>query len=286
MSETFSPEGLLSQWLQRQTSAEAFQWLQEQRQKIETGNTRALFLSFGMVPRKIGKSDLSLTEEDLQNADQARSRWNPKLWTVDQAGRALLVLSIPQEDEKAFLDSLDKLFQAGDVGELVALYQMLPILPRPELHVKRAAEGIRTNIRTVFCAVAHGNPYPQEYLDDVAWNQMVLKALFVETTLDPILGLDERANEKLMTMLVDYAHERWSASRTVSPELWRCVGPFADERALSDMQRVLQDGTEAEKRAATLALMNCPDSSAKEILADAPDLVRQAEAGEFNWSNL
>ena len=45
---------------------------------------------------------------------------------------------------------------------------------------------------------------------------MVLKALFVESTLHPIQGLDARANEALAHMLCDYAHERWAAGRPVS----------------------------------------------------------------------
>ena len=82
-------------------------------------------------------------------------------------------------------------------------------------------------MRVVFEAVAHRNPYPAEHFAEPAWNQLVLKALFVGSPLDPIVGLDARRNPTLARMLCDYAHERWAASRPVSPELWRCVGPFA-----------------------------------------------------------
>lgn len=67
---------------------------------------------------------------------------------------------------------------------------------------------------------------------------MVLKALFIDTTLHPIVGPDERANSKLATLLCDYAHERWAAGRAVTPELWRCVGPHATTDALlKDLHR-------------------------------------------------
>ncbi len=97
-------------------------------------------------------------------------------------------------------------------------------------------------------------PHPDHEKNRVAWNTMVLKALFIQVPLAPIVGLDERSNPALMRMLCDYAHERWAASRTVSPELWRCVGPHADEAALADLNRVLETGNEEERQAAARAL--------------------------------
>jgi len=69
------------------------------------------------------------------------------------------------------------------------------------------------------------NPYPADYFDDLAWNQMVLKALFVGS-LHLIYGLDTRANSHTSDGN-DYAHERWAAKRSVSPEIWRLVGHLA-----------------------------------------------------------
>lgn len=286
MTDTQTASTLIQQWLQNQCSPDSSAWLNQQIEKIPKGPERAFFLAFSMAPRKMGKKDLTLSEQDQKEAQQVRKDWMPNGWTVDQAARAVLVLSLPQNDPEKFIATLDKVFAAADVGELVALYQMLPVLPFPDHHKKRAAEGIRTNIRTVFSAVAHRNPYPKEQLDQGAWNQMVLKALFVGVTLDPIQGIDERANEPLMTMLVDYAHERWSAHRDVSPELWRCVGPFADNRALDDLEKVMASGTPLEQQGATLALLSCPDPRAREILTEAHDLQQQAEQGTFTWESI
>jgi hypothetical protein len=102
-------------------------------------------------------------------------------------------------------------------------------------HRLRAAEGVRTNMRVVFEAVAHHNPVSAEQLPEDAWNQMVLKALFVGSTLSPDRRSGQPGQCHPGAHAGDYAHERWSAGRQVSPELWRCVGPFASGALLADL---------------------------------------------------
>ena len=89
----------------------------------------------------------------------------------------------------------------------------LKALPYPDELTARAAEGIRTNITDVFNAVALRNPFPADFFDDDAWNQVILKTLFVGSPVYLIQGVDKRRNEPLARMLVEYAHERWSAGR-------------------------------------------------------------------------
>jgi hypothetical protein len=168
----------------------------------------------------------------------------------------------------------------------VALYRGLPLYPGAPLHVLRAAEGVRSNMRVVFEAVAHRNPYPAEQFGEPAWNQMVLKALFVGSRLHPIVGLDARRNALLARMLCDYAHERWAASRPVSPELWRCVGPFASGALLDDFRRLLERGTAVEQQAAALALLDASDPAAIRLLESRPALALDARSGDLDWEKL
>jgi hypothetical protein len=278
---------LLDGWIAAASPDDGAAWLREKQAQIADGAADYVFYtSFSAVPRHTGKADLDLSEADREAADAARSGWRPGGWSVDQTGRARLVLSLPSDDRGDYLATLERVFTHADMGESVALYQTLPLLPYPEAHRARAAEGLRTNMTAVFNAIALHNPYPAEQFDEGAWNQMVLKAVFVDSPLHAIQGIDERANAKLARMLVDYAHERWAAGRSVTPELWRPVGPFAEGAMLDDLARVLTDGTATERQAAALALSDSPADRADEVLATQPDLRDAVQSGTLTWNAL
>lgn len=285
--KNFTVADLLYSWLDGRLNTAGLTWLDQKRKQIASGaNVRVFFTAFSAVPRYTGKNDLQLTPEDLEAASTARKNWCPTHWSVDQAARTLLLLSLPQDDPEKFIQTLDQVFSAADMGELVALYQALPLLPYPEQLRKRAAEGVRNNITAVFNAVALRNPYPAEYLDNQAWNQIVLKALFVGSPLHLIQGLDERANPQLAQMLIDYAHERWAAGRLVSPELWRPVGKFANAAMLPDLERAFADSDPVQQAAAALACADCPLPEAQALLASQPELQGQIKAGNLTWNTL
>lgn len=280
-----TPEAALQHWLDQRLDAASAQWLRESVATLKGGGTdRDLFRCISLASRKLGKAPLALDAAALAVAEKARPGWDPAPWTVDQAARIRLLLAAAT-DSDTFVRRLDQLCATADLDELVAFYCGLPIYPDPPRHRLRAAEGLRTNMKVVFEAVAHRNPYPAEQLPEDAWNQMVLKALFVGSTLAPIVGLDSRANATLARMLGDYAHERWSAGRQVSPELWRCVGPFASGPLLADLGRVLETGTPPERAAAVLALRSASDPEAYHLL-DRHAALRDAVAARgIDWKS-
>ena len=278
---------LLRTWVARRSSADARRWFEEQIAKLSSAPTeKDIYLALGYVTRRLGKYDLGLSPHDLVVAGEACPGWDPSDWSVDQASRIALILASYDGDDARFHARIEQLFRTADIGELIAFYRGLPLYPAPNLHVSRAREGARSAMQPIFEAVVHRNPYPRIQFDENAWNHMVLKALFIGSKLDPIQGLDQRANAGLMRMLCDYAHERWAAGRPVSPELWRCVGQFADDAALTDLGRVLEAGGLAERQAAAMALTASTSPRAKDLLARAPELARNAAAGRLGWAAL
>lgn len=282
---TDSPSGLLHEWLRRQLPKDDCAWLDGQLGRVRDGGDRDLHIALGMVPRRLGKADLTLSDADLAEAAAARPGWDPRGWSVDQAARILVLLTGGGHGND-FAARFRELCRTADPSEAVAFYRGLPLYPVPELLEAQAGEGLRTNMRAVFEAVAHRSPYPRERFDQGRWNHMVLKALFVGSTLAPIQGLDERANPELALILRDYAHERWAAGRRVSPELWRCLGPFAAGLGLDDLRRVVAEGDPTERRAAALALAACPGAEAAGLLATMPDLAAGIATGTLTWDRL
>lgn len=279
-------KALLESWLSTRLDEKASTWLSEKTAAVRTGKKRLFYTAFGAAPRFVGKADLQLDDAALVDADEACMGWDPGAWSVDQVARTLLVLSYPSTAATAYVDTLELLYETADVAESVALYQLLPLLPHREQFLSRATEGLRTNMTTVFNAVALNNPYPALYFEENAFNQMVLKSVFIGSPLHQIVGLDQRANAKLARMLSDYAHERWAASRSVTPELWRPVGPFATEVLLPDLERVFRDDDPVLQHAGALALAASPAAEAESLLAERPDLKANIDNQTLTWDTV
>lgn len=282
---TESAHELLDSWIAKRARPGGASWLSSRvAHAAQRGADASFYMSFSAVPRHLGKADLALEASEAARADRARAGWSPALWSVDQAGRARLVLALPAADRETFAAVLDRLFGDADLGELVALYRALPLYPHPQAHRARAAEGVRTNMKAVFEAVALDNPYPAEQLDADAFNQLVLKALFIGSPLHRVRGLDGRVTPGLAAMLADYAHERWAAGRPVAPELWRCVGPVAEGSQLGDLEQVLETGTEAERLAAALSCRDNP--RAADLKERFGDVFSRLATEPLSWSDL
>jgi hypothetical protein len=286
MTNPSRPLALLQEWLQKQLPDDAWRWLADGAAALAgAAADRDLYLAISLVPRKVGKADLILTADDMKAADEARPGWHPAGWSVDQAARLVMML-VATPDGPEFARRLEQLCITADVRESIAFYQGLPLYPDAERYVARAGEGLRTNMKAVFEAVAHHNPYPAENFGENAWNQMVLKAIFIGSKLDPIQGLDGRRNRELATTLIDYAHERQAASRTITPELWRMVGPFADDELIDDLSWPLESAQIVERQAAALALFESPHDKATAMLNSVPEIKSDIEAGRVSWETV
>lgn len=273
--------------LELQLDDAPLKWLRKTMGQIGEGASERIFITqFSAAPRYLGKADLKISSTDQQTAEQIHSNWTLQHWSTDQTGRVLLMLAWAAHHVDTYSSTFEKLFSAADVGELVALYQGLVLLPHPDRLLNQALDGMRSNMTAVFNAIALRNPYPAEYFSEDAWNQLVLKTLFVGSPLHAIVGLDRRANPKLSRMLSDYAHERWAAGRSINPELWRVAAPYLGTERLGDLERLLASADEQTQKAGALACATSPLPEAQVLLSQVPHLQQQIQQGELTWNDL
>ena len=238
-----------------------------------------------MAPRTCGKAGLALRGAELLAAERSLPGWAPSDWNVADAAR-IVVLSQVSRTTKNFAPLFRSLCATADVAELTALYRGLPLYAKGDTLLDQVGEGLRSNMRGVFEAIIHHNPYPRQHFDQHRWNHMVLKALFVGSALSSIQGLDERANAELARMLCDFAQERHAAGRPLPFEIWRCVGPFAQGPMLDSLARALTSADATERCAAALALHACPDPAAARLLDSVPALKQGITRDQLSWATL
>jgi len=259
-------------------------WLQESGRKIKGGERkRDLYMSFSAVPRYVPRDLLAPTAEERQDAAGYRAGLDLSHWSLQEAARVWLLLQLPRQQDP-FVADLNALFDTADLGEQLALYKGFPLFPFPEQLRRQAAEGIRTNMTSVFDAIALDNPYPADHLPEEAWNQMVLKAAFMDRPLYRIQGLNKRANPRLARIVSDYAHERWAAGRVVSPELWRAVGTFWSEALTDDARRLFADAHPLQRQAAVLLCRDADHPDAQALLREHEEAASLPSAD--SWDEL
>jgi len=216
---------ILQTALMSQLSTAKQQWLSDQLSlvAIEKRN-RSVDLAFGLCARLLGKEPAALSAMQQGQLSQIMPGW--KLDAVPAHAVARMLVLTCFSDPEQLAAQFTRLLRHADLQEQLALYRGLPLYPPSDALNDQLAEGLRGNMSEVFEAIAHANPFAGWHLDTHRFNHMVLKALFIDSTLAPIALLEQRNNVELAAMLLDYARERMAASRPVSAELWTLAMPF------------------------------------------------------------
>lgn len=277
----------LKEVLRRNLTPDAWKWLENEGNAIRERNDIAKFnIAFVAMPRKSGKEVVRISAEEASQLTTILQGFAISGWTLDHLARVWLLMQLDPRQKEKYFDTIENLFLNAEMSELVALYSALPVLAYPESWRKRCAEGIRNNIGQVLDAVICNNPYPAGQLDDAAWNQLVLKAIFTEKPVLQIVGLRERMNRNLARSLSDYAHERWAAHRDVNPLLWICVVPFIDGNIFEDIRHLFSEGSVLEREAAALVCGETDYEPAKRLLAQYPDMRNAIQNKTITWEQI
>lgn len=280
-------EKILSAIIRLHLGTDNYNWLLDKAALVSSeDNARQLNLSFAAVSRKSGHSVIAITAEQQTHINDLLPGFSILNSPLHRLCRAFLLLHVNADEETIYFNKIDALFQNAEMNELADLYASLPLFAYPEMWVKRCAEGIRNNIGMVLDAIMYNNPFPAKYLGEAAWNQLVLKAFFTDKNINRIIGIDERANKNLASTLIDYAHERQAAKRSVNVQLWRLVGSFIDETNFTDIQNLFNSGDAFSKEAAALSCSRSRYEPAQHLLDSVPELKNDILKNKLNWENI
>lgn len=249
---------------------------------LEPPSGRELFLTYTLIGRKLPESKVEVPGGAKDRLWQYLGLHGIRL---DQLARIYLLARALERDPYYFIPKVGTLVQVADTGELITFLRYLPMLPHSEEFATIAVDALRTNIAPVFDAIALENPYPEAHFDPDQWNQMYLKAAFMQRDLLKIMGVEHRGNARLARIISDYAHERWAASRPVDPLFWRPVGPFLDAELLADMKRLLESADAREQRAGYLCCLASDAPGAADLL-NGHALQAEYASKPFNWDDL
>ena len=217
-------------------------WLDQKLHSIKTDQD--FFISFALINKKIPRDHLQLSPAQIQTIHLKYPEFNIENWTLDQLCRFSLLMYYPLLS----VESLTKLISVADTREQISIFKSIPYLENASYFAPIVVNGIRTNIVDVFDAIALKNPYPASYFSQDEWNQMILKAIFMERPIYQIKDIDQRKNEKLAHVLFDYARERWAASRRVTPELWRMISGYITEKLFMEMIKKMAEGNAPDQK--------------------------------------
>ena len=234
----------------------AVEWSDTEGAKLSSGGlSDAQFAqTLSLASRFAPRVDLAPSPEARAAADALVHGWNPERWTGLEAVRVRLILARAMADDRGLPTAIEEAFRYADEGELCALYRSLQFLPGPERFAWRSGEGCRTNMMSVFEANGCDTAFPAASLDDIAWRQLCVKALFIGAPLWRVSGFDGRVDTELGRMALDLVDERRAAGRSISPELWLCLSGAPSERALAALNAELAGDDELSSRGAALAL--------------------------------
>ena len=246
--------------------------------KLTFENASSFYLAFGMINRKVERLAIRPSDQVVNILLETNPSFDRQDWTLDEYCRLVLLLSLPVSINH---QTIKTLLSTADIKEQVSIYKSIQFLPNPEDFVLQVIDGIRTNMVDVFDAIALKNAFPFRYFEESSWNQMVLKAIFMERPIFKIFGIDDRRNEQLTGILHDFAHERWSAHRRVTPELWRLVVHSINAEVFDDLKQAFSDDSVLDKQAVINAINQSDFEPAKNWLKE-----QDLPASSMTWDEI
>ena len=279
---------LLQHILNTSAPAEAMTWLGETILDQETAfKKRPFYYSFSGVSRHFDKRGLvEATDEQLEALAAQVPGFTVKGWDQFRLARVILLLVLGKQDKDTFLETIAALLNTADLREQAAIFSAFPLLPFQEDLVEAAVDGLRSNIIDIFDSIALQNPFPAARFSDEAWNQMVLKAIFINRPIYKIEGIETRSNAELAAGVSYLAHERWAAGRKLTPESWRNCAAFVTDDIVADLEHLINEGDAVDHEAAALVIVRDGSERVRHLHERIEAELDAISGGSLSWERL
>lgn len=244
-------------------------WLYQSRQQLAeldgdleiVANQLAIFSA--SAKRKAGLFTLSeeIASGFSQDAYDQCDKVYLQYWSGADAVRVLLLA----ETIASGMFSADELFQLcyrySDGGERASLLKGLALMDLTVHSTDYIIDVARTNSLALFSALIYKNPWPVVNFPLPAFNQVVLKSLFMGINIFNVEGLRGARNPELGRMVADYAQERLDAGRDIPESIWLAVDvSMLSEAGLTAWESAL--ASDPQQPRCQLALLGCQWHSA------------------------
>ena len=228
------------------------EWLQQALQTIAESSQPAEDLGrySAMAKRKLGSVRLAAAGA----IDTTFAPLDIRRWTSAEAARLILLMTAVARDPEQSESIVTSYFRMGDESERIALVRGLIFFAPGAYLTELALDAGRTNNLELLAALTLDNPYPACFYDDAAFNQMVLKGLFLGLAIERVEGIEQRANPDLARMCENYVVEREAAGRAVPVDIWLAIGPFASTTGRQQMIDYLAHAEAGHRYYTALAL--------------------------------
>lgn len=239
MTFTQLSEILLQQLSESQSAAQS-DWFNAALEKIRNSNDgqETQLLCSAMASRKLG------SEKMPTEINQTPLNY----WHTDELARVIFLDTYSVAAGVNLYDVTWHAYKFGDENEKTAYIKGLSLIDKKGELLDIAIHTGRTNNVSLFSAMALYNPYPAQFYDDRAFEQLVLKTLFMDLNINHIVDLQTRLQKTLSEKCMDLVRERIAADRSPPVSIWLAIHtPHLDEKSL-ELYLSYLDNIEIEHR--------------------------------------
>jgi hypothetical protein len=232
MTARANPESL-RQLIEQAVPEAAFRAFCEHVARCQPAFQLSQFLSaFTATARVLGKKPLGADSVSLQGTSGELPLVGT---TTDCAGRMYLLHALAQATPQQLPAAVQAAYEEGDSQEKLAVMRALPLLPQPERFVEIALDVGRCNELDLFSALAAHNPFASQHYNELTWNKLYMKAVFLDVPLAHVLGVEQRNNAELARMALEYVEQQESAGRRFPNEIWLVIAALPPAGAIGKL---------------------------------------------------